>query len=122
MKIRKTLTSPWQGLCLALTVLALLAVPAWAQSSNGSVRGTVQDQTSAVIPNVTVVLINTATGIENKTVSNNVGFYVFPAVAPGPYKISAESAGMKKFEATLTVQTQQSMDPIIVLSPPARRQ
>ena len=82
---------------LALIVLALLATPAWPQSSNGSVRGIVQDPTTAVIPTVTVVLTNTATGVELKTKSNGVGLYVFPSVIPGPYKLVAEFAGMNRF-------------------------
>src|SRR5450759_2153471 len=102
---------------LALIALALVASPAWSQSSNGSVRGIVQDPTSAVIPNVTVVLTNTATGVELKTVSNGAGIYVFPSVSPGPYKITAESAGMNKFEATLQVQTQESASVTITFVP-----
>ena len=102
---------------LALIVLALTAAPAWSQSSNGSVRGIVQDPTSAVIPNVTVVLTNTATGVELKTVSNGAGLYVFPSVIPGPYKITADSAGMNKFEATLQVQTQGSATVDITFQP-----
>ncbi|MDP3000670.1 MAG: TonB-dependent receptor [Bryobacterales bacterium] len=117
MKGTKNLKSLGQGLCLALTVLALLAVPAWPQSSTGSVRGTVQDPTGAVIPNVTVALTNTATGVEIKTVSNETGFYVFPSVNPGPYRIEAELAGMQKFEATITVQVQQSTNIPITLQP-----
>jgi len=102
---------------LALIVLALMAAPAWPQSSNGSVRGIVQDPTKAVIPNVTVVLTNTATGVELRTVSNGVGLYVFPSVIPGPYKIAVEFAGMNKFEATVEVQTQQSATVEITLQP-----
>ncbi len=102
---------------LVLLALALLVVPAWPQSSNGSVRGTVQDPTGAVIPNVSVVLTNTATGVELKTVSNGVGIFVFPAVVPGPYKIEAEFAAMKKFEATLDVHPQQSATLEITLQP-----
>ena len=79
---------------LALIVLVLAANPAWSQSSNGSVRGIVQDPTSAIIPNVTVVLTNTATGVELRTQSNGGGIYVFPSVIPGSYKVVAESAGM----------------------------
>ena len=85
---------------IALILMVLLAIPGWSQSSNGSVRGTVQDPTSAVIPNVTVVLTNTATGIELKTVSNGAGIYVFPSVIPGPYKITADLAGMNKSRPT----------------------
>ena len=102
---------------LAVAAWALLAIPAWSQSSNGSVRGIVQDPTSAVIPNVTVVLTNTATGVELKTVSNGVGFYVFPSVIPGPYKVVADFAGMNKFEATVRVQTQESASVPITFLP-----
>ena len=106
-----------KALGLVLVILALAAAPAWSQSSNGSVRGIVQDPTSAVIPNVTVVLTNTATGVELKTVSNGAGIYVFPSVVPGPYKITAEFAGMNKFEATLQVQTQGSASVTITFVP-----
>ena len=95
---------------IALVLLALLISTgsAWSQSSAGSVRGTVQDASGAVIPNVSISLVNTATGIEQKSVSNDAGIYVFPTVVPGPYKLSANFQGMKPFEATLTVQTQVS--------------
>ena len=78
----------WKVGAVAMAVLALMVAPVWPQSSNGSVRGIVQDPTTAVIPNVTVTLINTLTGVELKTVSNEVGLYVFPAVIPGPYRIT----------------------------------
>src|SRR6266852_9175460 len=102
---------------LALIVLLFMGAPAWAQSSNGSVRGTVQDTTQAVIPDVTVRLTNTATGVELKTTSNSAGLYVFPSILPGPYKLEADFAGMKKFEASITVQVQQSATIDITLQP-----
>src|SRR5437660_11635986 len=92
----------------ALMILILLAAPAWSQSSNGSVRGTVQDQTNAVIPGVAVIVVDQATGVETRAVSNAAGLYVFPALVPGTYKITAEHPGMSKFEATAAVQAQQS--------------
>src|SRR5208283_5981204 len=88
--------------------LALGTVVAWCQSSNGSVRGEVHDQTRAVVPGVNVVLTNTDTNVEMKTTANGAGIYVFPSVLPGPYKVVVESPGMKKFEGTLTVRTQES--------------
>jgi hypothetical protein len=102
---------------LVLALLVFLAAPAWPQSSNGSVRGTVQDTTQAVIPNVTVLLTNTTTGVELKTTSNSSGLYVFPSVLPGPYKLEANSAGMRKFEASVTAQVQQSATIDITLEP-----
>src|SRR6185503_12242714 len=41
------------------------------------------------------------------TTSNEAGMYVFPGVTPGPYRVTVESAGMQRFEGTLTVQVQQ---------------
>jgi hypothetical protein len=55
-----------------------------------------------------VLLTNTATNETAKTTTNEAGFYRLPGVVPGPYRLSAEAAGMQKFEGTLTVQVQQS--------------
>ena len=100
-------------------LLIVLFVPLWSQTGNGSLRGTVQDQTKAVIPNVTVVLTNTATGVSARTVSNQAGLYVFPAIVPGNYKLSAEAPGMAKFEATVTIEVQKSETIDITLKPAA---
>jgi hypothetical protein len=102
---------------LLILILLLLAGSAWGQSGNGSVRGTVQDATAALIPGATVVLANTATGVEQRTTSNAAGIYVFPAIAPGPYRLKVSFSGMAEYNATLTVQVQQSSNIDIVLHP-----
>ena len=96
-----------RGLVLAW-LLILAAPPACPQSSTGSVRGTVRDQSEAVVPNADVSLTNAATNVSSKSRTNETGFYVFPAVTPGRYHLTIEAAGMQKYEATLTVQVQQS--------------
>jgi hypothetical protein len=100
-----------------LLILTLLAAPAWPQSSNGSLRGVIQDQTKAVVPNASVAALDQATGVQATTVSNEAGLYVFPALVPGTYKITANHPGMAKFEATALVQSQQSTTIDIVLLP-----
>ena len=55
MRIRKTLVSVLLGLALFLTPTGL-----FAQSSTGTITGTVTDQTGAVLPGVTVTLSSTA--------------------------------------------------------------
>ncbi|MGE5646719.1 MAG: carboxypeptidase regulatory-like domain-containing protein [Acidobacteriota bacterium] len=112
----QVLSSCFRGLGLALLLLALVAVPAFPQATNGSVRGTVQDQTKAVIPGANVTLTNTATNIQFKTTTNNVGIYVFPAVPAGPYKLAAEFSGMAPFEGALTVRVAESATVDVVLS------
>ena len=85
----------------------LAATPLWPQASTSSVRGTVMDQTNSAVPTAMVTLINQGTSVEVKTTTNEVGFYVFASVIPGPYRIKAEASGFQTFEGTLTVQVAQ---------------
>jgi len=103
--------------CTTCLIILTLAAPAWPQSSNGSLRGVIQDQTKAIVPNAAVAALDQATGVEATTVSNDAGLYVFPALVPGTYRITANHPGMAKFEATALVQSQQSTTIDIVLSP-----
>ena len=100
--------------CLTF-LLAFLATPAWPQASTSIVRGTVRDQTDASIPNAAVSLTSTNTSIASRTRTNEVGFYIFPGVQPGPYRLTVETPGMEKYEATLTVQVQLevTIDPVL---------
>ena len=94
-----------------------LALPTWPQASTATVRGTVKDQTGAVIPNAGVDLVNAGTNVRWQTRSNEVGFYIFPGIVPGEYRLAAESAGMQRRELTLTVQVQQSAVVDVMLVP-----
>jgi carboxypeptidase family protein len=95
------------NLAIASLLLSLSPMALWPQASNSTVRGTVRDQAQAVIPGATVTLSNTNTNIARTTPTNEAGLYVFPGVTPGPYRIAVESAGMQRFEGTLSVQVQQ---------------
>src|SRR5437868_4628680 len=97
--------------CRLVTVTCLLTLgvlPAFPQSSTGSVRGTVRDQSEAVAPNADVTLTNVGTNVASKGKTNEIGLYAFPVVTPGQYRLTVEAPGMQKYEATLTVQVQQS--------------
>src|SRR5262245_26546633 len=101
---------------IAVVCLLTLALPlAFSQSSTGSVRGTVRDQSEAVVPNADVTLTNTATNVISKAKTNETGFYVFPVVTPGRYRMVVDVPGMQKYEATLTVQVQQSTTADVVM-------
>lgn len=65
-----------------------------------SITGVVTDPTGAVVPNVKIVLENTATGMSYKATSSNLGSYVITSVAPGPgYKITFMRDGFQSFTA-----------------------
>ena len=102
-------------LCLVGALACLLALPAFPQASTATVSGTVRDQSGAVIPRAGVSLVNTATNVKSQTITNEIGFYMFPGVIPGPYRLEAESAGMQRYEGAVTVQVQQSVvvDPVM---------
>ncbi|MCX6638605.1 MAG: carboxypeptidase-like regulatory domain-containing protein, partial [Acidobacteria bacterium] len=86
--------------------IVLMAPCAWPQASTGNVSGTVRDESGAVMPSAAVTLTNTATNVASKTTANEVGYYQFPGIVPGPYLLSVEAPGMQKFEGGLTVQVQ----------------
>jgi Carboxypeptidase regulatory-like domain/TonB-dependent Receptor Plug Domain len=74
-------------------------LPANAQTTgSGTLRGTVQDQTGAIIRDASITLINERTNDERKAKTNDEGNYVFNAVTPGLYTLKVEVAGFKTVE------------------------
>ena len=71
----------------------LLPAAVLAQTSTAAINGTIQDATGAVIPEAEVVLTNVATGVERRTLSNNVGNYVILFIPPGDYVIDVTKDG-----------------------------
>lgn len=78
---------------LAVLLVALsLAVPAFAQEQRGSIEGIVRDASGAVLPGATVEASSTV-GTPLSTVTDAVGVYRFPSLAPGQYKVTANLQG-----------------------------
>ncbi len=57
--------------------------------------GTVKDATGAVLPNVVVVLIDTATGATFETKSGPEGTFIMPNLQPGTYTLTATATGFQ---------------------------
>jgi hypothetical protein len=100
---------------IVFAAIAVMATPAYPQASTATVGGTVRDASGAVVPGAEVQLINTGTDAALRSQTNEVGYYFFAGVIPGPYRVRVEHAGMQPFEAMLTVQVQQSavVDPVL---------
>lgn len=83
-----------------LSFLAILfnGICLYAQSSSGSISGTVRDSSTshAVLVGATVTAKNTATGVAQTTSSNSVGRYVFPNLQVGTYDLTVEFSEFKK--------------------------
>jgi hypothetical protein len=85
----------------------LLCAPAMAQTL-GTISGEVKDSTGAIVPGVTVTVINKDTNATRTTSSNAVGLYRFPALPPGPYSVKSELEGFKTVSRDLELQVQQA--------------
>jgi hypothetical protein len=91
--------------------LSLTARPlALGQVSTGSIAGQITDQSRAVIPAVTVTLVNQGTGAERTARTDSAGNFIFPLVTPGYYRLRASIQGFKSYEVSgLEVQVTQQV-------------
>src|SRR5262245_11558779 len=81
-------------LLATVAVAALCLCPhTSAQSVNAKVSGWVTDVTGALLPGVTVTATNMETAVVTTALSNETGFYSFPSLQPGRYKLSASLSG-----------------------------
>src|SRR6476620_8617016 len=81
----------------SLVVLLLGAAPLLAQQGTTELRGRVLDSQAGVLPGVTVVVRNQATGMYRETVSGADGSFIASGLTPGTYEVVAELSGFKKF-------------------------
>ena len=91
------------GLCLfAVSMVG----PAFAQSTNaGDIRGTVTDQSGALIPEVTVTVLNVETGVAKDYVTNHDGVYDTSSIVTVQYQIPFTKNGFNKLvRGPVTVQ------------------
>ncbi|NOT64131.1 MAG: TonB-dependent receptor, partial [Acidobacteria bacterium] len=97
----------------SLLLTLLMVMTAFAQFDTATVVGTVRDAGGAVVPNTTVTLKNTATGITQTGQSDGEGNYQFNNVKIGVYQITGEAQGFAKAVADniqVTVGARQRVD------------
>jgi len=85
-------------LCLGLTGLfgGCMVPLAWSQALT-SLRGTVSDQSGAVVPGAKVTLTNVDTGISRVTRSGSDGLYELLQILPATYRLTIEAPGFRKY-------------------------
>ena len=90
--------------------LLLQSQYAFGQADEGTITGTVQDTTGAVVPNAQVTLLNTDQGITLQTRTNGNGGYTFSPVRIGHYSVSVTAKGFSKTtQQNLTVNVSQTL-------------
>jgi len=99
---------------LFMAVLLLSSAVGLRAQENGTIVGTVTDQSGAVIPGVTITATNQATGsVARTTTTNSDGNYAFPGLAISTYSVRAEKqgfAGAKRTDLALNVGADVRVD------------
>jgi Carboxypeptidase regulatory-like domain len=108
-----------------LAIVLALAMPCMAagqsEAGKAALRGTVTDQTQAVLPNVPVVLTNTA-GLKQQAQTDEKGNYAFIHLPAGTYTltISAPNFGPKRLDS-ITLSSEQDLGMDITLEPASEK-
>ena len=79
-----------------VAILLLSASSVLAQTVTGSVTGSVVDPSGAVVPNATVVAVNTATGVRTPATSDAAGVYSIRFLPIGTYQVEVTASGFGK--------------------------
>src|SRR3989440_1702290 len=87
-----------------VAVLLILAPTLNAQTTTGTVRGYVKDQTGAAIADAEVQARNPATGLQRVTTSRTDGSYILPGLAPATYELSVRHIGSTPQQRQVVVQ------------------
>src|SRR4051794_35065792 len=77
------------GLFVAFTATAALA------QGTAQLTGTVVDSSGAVLPGANVTAAQTETGFKREVVTDVAGFFSFPGIPVGPYKLEVALQGFR---------------------------
>src|SRR5580698_9307118 len=91
---------------LAVTLLSLFSAAAWSQTtvSQGSIQGTVTDQTNAVVPDAAITITSRTTGQSVNVRTSSAGTYNSGGLPVGDYEVRVRAKGFKTAALTVPVQ------------------
>ncbi len=78
-------------------VAVMISISASAQRLDGTLRGTVEDPSGAVVSEVEVIVTNQATGVKQTMQTTSTGEYVFPHLLVGTYTVELKAKGFSNY-------------------------
>jgi len=83
---------------LLVFLVGVLPAAMYAQTfvTSGVIRGAVRDDSGAVVPGASIVLLARDTGEKLTRVTNNAGLFLFPSQPVGLYALEATAAGFQR--------------------------
>jgi len=113
-----------RGVSVAVSALGamlgvfLVCVSTFSQGSQGTIQGTVFDQTGGAVAGATVTVIDVARGLTRTLTSDGAGEYVTPNVIPGTYTVRTTAKGFRTVEHTgVLVEVGQTIRVDLVVQP-----
>ena len=91
----------------AAILLCLGIGQAFAQSDLGSIRGTVKDDSGAVIPGAAITITSLETSQTRQTTSDSAGDFSVLSLTRGNYKATATLTGFQQETVTFELQVSQ---------------
>src|SRR5262245_44232958 len=97
-------------LAVSSLLAVLCAIPVLGQTDRGTITGLISDQAGAAIPNATLELKGTETGVAYPTASSSTGNYTFTQIPVGLYELTVSAAGFKMYvRQNIRVQGAQTL-------------
>ena len=93
-----------------LLLCGIFAAATFAQNSNSTISGTVQDAGGAVVPGAAISLTNVGTAQQLSTTAKGDGFYTFTNLSPANYKISVTAPGFAEWVGLVTLRVSQAAE------------
>lgn len=89
----------------------------YAQTISTSMLGTVMDPSGAAAPGVEVTATNIGTNQSRRVTTNDLGYYVLPALEPGEYRLTVQKAGFKtQVRSGIVLQVNQKLTVDVTLA------
>ena len=96
-----------ESIVAVAVVLAVLGAGSARAQSTATLQGTISDAQNAIMPGVSVVIRNVATGVERSAVTDAAGKYVAPSLPPGRYTVLAHIEGFKDQTTDVVLEVAQ---------------
>ncbi len=87
----------WTSILSAACMALMLSESAFCQLNSGTITGAVKDPSGALIPGVQVTVVQAETNFVTNALTGEDGRYRVPSLLPGPYRITFELPGFKRF-------------------------
>jgi len=84
------------GAAALLVILVGFWAPAYGQTVNATLLGTVTDTSGGVVAGARITVTEMKTGVVHSASTNDSGNYEVADLAPGQYEVAAEKQGFKK--------------------------